>query len=110
MAAEYFTREGVLVVRPGNRLDTTTSPEVDRELGALIEAGSTKLVFDFEHTNYVSSAGLRVMMKAAKAAAAAGGGVGICHANAGVREVLDLCGFAALFTIGKTLDKTIRSL
>jgi anti-anti-sigma factor len=110
VAAEYFIREDVLVVRPGQRLDTTTSPEVDREISARIDAGSTKLVFDLEETDYVSSAGLRVMMKAAKGTAKAGGCVGICHTKASVREVLDLCGFASLFKVGKTLDKTIRML
>lgn len=110
MAAEYFTNDGVLVVRPGKRLDTTTSPEIDRELSTRIDAGSPKVVFDFEETDYVSSAGLRVMMKAAKATGKVGGCVGICQANANVREVLDLAGFAPLFKIGKTLDKTIGML
>lgn len=110
MAADYFTKDGVLVIRPGKRLDTSTSPEIERELSTRIDAGNLKVVFDLAETDYVSSAGLRVMMKAAKATGKAGGCVGLCHANSNVREVLDLCGFASLFKIGKTLDKTIAML
>ncbi|MEA1049217.1 STAS domain-containing protein [Lamprobacter modestohalophilus] len=110
MAAEFYQQADALVVKPGKRLDTTTSPEVDREITTRIEAGESKIVFDFDGTDYVSSAGLRVMMKAAKATAKLGGGVGLCHANAHVREVLDLCGFLSLFKAGKTIDKTIQML
>ena len=110
MAAEYFKQADALVVKPGKRLDTTTSPEIDREITARIEAGDIKVVFDFSDTDYVSSAGLRVMMKAAKTAARLGGGVGLCNTNAHVREVLELCGFMSLFKVGKNIDKTIAML
>jgi anti-anti-sigma factor len=110
VAAEYSKQAEALVIKPGKRLDTTTSPEIDRELTARIEAGEVKVVFDFSETDYVSSAGLRVMMKAAKTAARLGGGVGLCNANAHVREVLELCGFMSLFKVGKNIDKTIGML
>lgn len=110
MAAEYFKHADALVVKPGKRLDTTTSPEIDREITTRIEAGDIKIVFDFDATDYVSSAGLRVMMKAAKTAGRLGGGVGLCNTNAHVREVLELCGFMSLFKVGKNLDKTIGML
>lgn len=110
MAAEFFKQADTLVVKPGKRLDTTTSPEIDRQIHARIEAGESKVVFDFEGTDYLSSAGLRVMMKTAKAVAKLGGRVGLCHANAHVREVLDLCGLRSVFKVGKTLDKTIQML
>lgn len=108
MAAEFFKQADILVVKPGKRLDTTTAPEIDRQVSARIEAGESKIIFDFDGTDYLSSAGLRVMMKAAKATAKQGGGVGLCHANSHVREVLHLCGFFSLFKVGKTLDKTIQ--
>lgn len=110
MAAEYLEQGDALIVKPGKRLDTTTSPEIDRQLTERIERGTTKIVFDFQGTDYVSSAGLRVMMKAAKATARVGGGAGVCNTNAHVREVLDLCGFLPLFKVGKNVDKTIAML
>jgi len=110
VAAEFHKQADVLVVKLGKRLDTTTSPEIDREISARMEAGESKILFDFDGTDYLSSAGLRVMMKAAKAAAKQGGGVGICRTNTHVREILDLCGFLSLFKVGKTVDKTIRML
>ncbi|MBK5968492.1 hypothetical protein CCR91_06825 [Thiorhodovibrio winogradskyi] len=108
VTADYFDQEGVLVVQPGKRLDSTSSPEVDREVSARIEAGASRVVFDFQNTEYLSSAGLRVMMKAAKATGKSGGGVGLCGANAHVKQVVELCGMESLFKIAPSLDRAIK--
>lgn len=110
MTAEFSKQADTLVIKPGKRLDTSTSPEIDRQISAHIEAGEIRIVFDFEGTDYLSSAGLRVMMKTVKAVAKRGGSVGLCHANKHVREVLDMCGLRSKFKVGKTLDKTIQML
>lgn len=110
MSATFFEQDGVLVVQPGKRLDTTTSPEVDRELSERIGAGMARVIFDFQGTDYLSSAGLRVMMKAAKSTAKGGGGVGLCGANSHVKQVIELCGMESLFKMGANLEKTKKML
>lgn len=69
MTAEYSDKQGVLVVAPLERLDTTTTPAVEQEVMTRIDAGTANVGFDFGSTDYISSAGLRVMLKAAKAVA-----------------------------------------
>ena len=110
MSTEYKDKDGVLIVMPIERLDTGTAPEVDREVMARIDAGATKVVFDFERTSYVSSAGLRVVLKAAKTVVKGGGGVAVCRANSHIMEVLELSGFHVLIKVARTVDQAIAAL
>nr|WP_242469626.1 STAS domain-containing protein [Rhabdochromatium marinum] len=91
-------------------MDTTTAPEVGRELSTRIEAGANRVVFNFQNTDYLSSAGLRVMMVAAKATAKNGGGVALCGANTHVKQVVELCGMESLFKMAGNLDKAVKLL
>lgn len=108
MGADLFERDGVLVVQPGKRLDSTSSPEVDREVSSRIEAGASRVVFDFQNTDYLSSAGLRVMLKAARATGRNGGGVALCGTNPHVQKVIDLCGMESLFKVAPSLDRAVE--
>ncbi|EXJ16013.1 STAS domain-containing protein [Imhoffiella purpurea] len=110
MTAEYKLQDDVLVVMPFERLDTISAPGVEKDVMAHIDTGTTKIVFDFQRTNYVSSAGLRVLLKAAKSVDKRGGGVGVCNANSHILEVLDISGFKMVVKIGKTLDKAVAAL
>lgn len=110
MTAEYTEKDGVLIVMPGSRLDTASAPSVEQQIMARIEAGASKIVFDFERTDYVSSAGLRVLLKAAKTLTKSGGGLVICRTNTHLKEVLELSGFHMVIKVAKTLDKAIAML
>jgi anti-sigma B factor antagonist len=110
VSAEYSERDGVLIVAPQKRLDTATTPAVEQEVMARIDAGTSKVVFDFGNTEYISSAGLRVMVKAAKAVAKSGGGVAVTRTNTHVKEVLKLSGFEILLKSASSVDKAIAAL
>jgi len=89
------TREGVkLTVAPVGRIDTLTAPELER---ALVLDGVEDLVFDFAGVSYISSAGLRVLLMALKRLA--GHPVVVAHVSPVVRDVFELTGFSALFTL-----------
>ena len=79
------------------RLDTMTSPELEAELNASLPAAET-LVFDFTKLEYISSAGLRVLLSAHKIMSRKGG-MKITHTNEMVQEVFDVTGFADILTI-----------
>lgn len=79
------------------RLDTTSAPELDAELDNCLK-GTTELVLDFEELKYISSAGLRVVLKAQKIMSAQGS-MKLIHVNANVMEVLDVTGFVDILTI-----------
>ena len=79
------------------RLDTMTAPELEAELNASM-AGAESLTLDFSNLDYISSAGLRVLLSAHKAMSAKGG-MKITHVNEIVSEVFDVTGFADILTI-----------
>ena len=79
------------------RLDTTTAPELEAELNK--DLGSVEsLTMDFSKLEYISSAGLRVLLSAHKAMSAKGG-MTVKNVNEIVREVFEVTGFSDILTI-----------
>ena len=79
------------------RLDTITAPELDAELNKDMP-GADSLVLDFSKLDYISSAGLRVLLSAHKAMSCKGG-MKVANVNEIVREVFEVTGFADILTI-----------
>ena len=79
------------------RLDTTTAPQLEGELRTSL-AGVTDLCLDFAGLEYLSSAGLRVILAAQKVMNRQGSMV-IKNVNETIREVFDITGFADILTI-----------
>ena len=79
------------------RLDTTTAPELERELKDSMDAADT-LTLDFGNLEYISSAGLRVLLGAHKAMGKKGG-LKVVNVNEIVKEVFDVTGFSDILTI-----------
>ena len=87
-----------LTVALSGRLDTTTAPELEKELKSSL-TGVTDLTLDFEGLEYISSAGLRVLLSAQKAMNASKGKMKIVGANEIVKEIFDVTGFSDILTI-----------
>ena len=85
-----------LTVTLDGRLDTITSPDLELSLANL--AGVTHLVLDFGKINYVSSAGLRVLLALQKIMAKQGDMV-VRNVDKMVMEVLEMSGFVDILTI-----------
>ena len=79
------------------RLDTMTAPELEAELKQSLEAADS-LVLDFGKLDYISSAGLRVLLSAHKTMSPKGG-MKVTNVNEIVREVFEVTGFADILTI-----------
>ena len=88
--------DGVLTLAVSGRLDTNTSPELEAEVKT---DGVKEVIFDFAGLEYISSAGLRVLMGAQKAMMANGGKVKILNPNAMVKGVFDMTGLSGIFEI-----------
>ena len=78
------------------RLDTTTAPQLDEEIKAL--DGVAKLVFDFSKLEYISSAGLRVLLSAQKIMNKQGSMV-IKNVSEEIKEIFEVTGFIDILTI-----------
>ncbi len=90
------TANGRLSMALSGRLDTNTAPELEEELKL---DGVNEIVFDFAELEYISSAGLRILMTAQKAMMACGGKMTIEHPNDMVKGVFDMTGLSTVFTI-----------
>ena len=99
---------GVVVVAPAGRLDATTSQEFEARLSQCIEGGSRKIVLDFADLEYISSAGLRSILTAAKKLKALQGVLSVCSVSGLVREVLSVSGFDGFLAIYDARQQALR--
>ena len=97
---QIFTRTSndIHIVAIAGSLDSTTSPEAQKSLTAML-AGAKKVALDFSELDYISSAGLRVLLGAAKQLRASGGKLGMFGLNQSVREVFEISGFSTILSI-----------
>ena len=87
----------VLTIALEGRLDTVTAPELEAELKGSLD-NATELVFDMEKLDYISSAGLRVLLSAQKVMMKKDG-MKVIHVNEIVMEIFDVTGFSDILTI-----------
>ncbi len=94
---EKKSDNGKVVLTLEGRLDTITSPDLEQELMTIIPE-TKELVLDFEKLDYLSSAGLRVLLAAQKVIAGKGA-MKLIHVNEPVQGVFEVTGFADILTI-----------
>ncbi len=86
-----------LTISLTGRLDTTTAPELDNDLKASLD-GVEKLVFDFSELEYISSAGLRVLLSAQKVMNKQGSMV-VKNVSEEINEIFEVTGFVDILSI-----------
>lgn len=97
----------VTVVRFQGNLDTTSSPEGQESLNKIIDDGGSKLLVSFAEVEFVSSAGLRILLATAKRLGASGGGLRISNLNEVVGEVFEMSGFSTILSVYDTEQKAL---
>ena len=97
MTIEKKINGEALTLIVSGRLDTQTAPELEKELDSVL-ADIKELTFDFTNLEYVSSAGLRVILKVQKAMNAQGS-MKLTGVNDSIMEVFDITGFLDILTI-----------
>lgn len=98
MNIETILNGSSLTLKLTGRLDTTTAPELEAAVDSAL-ADVQELILDMECLEYISSAGLRVLLKAQKTLAAKGS-MKLIHVNDDIMEVFDITGFVDILTIG----------
>ena len=93
---------GVAVFNIVGRLDFATSEHLEQAVNTAIEGGNRRVIFDMRQVGYVSSAGLRAILIAAKKAKSAGGGVAVFGLQAGVAEIFATSGFDKIVPIASS--------
>lgn len=90
------------------RLDSKTSLGFEEKVIGAIDNGTDKIVVDFEELDYISSAGLRVLNKAAKKLRQTQGKIILCNLKDYVREVFEIAGFDTFLPIVASLDNALK--
>ena len=97
MKIEQSRNGNDLVIRLEGRLDTVTAPELEASLRASLD-GVSALEIDLAGLEYISSAGLRVMLLAQKSMSRQGA-MKVTHVNAAIMEIFEVTGFSDILTI-----------
>lgn len=97
MNIEKVCKENEITLSVSGRLDTTTAPNLETAVSEAV-GGCENLVLDFAGLEYISSAGLRVILKAQKAMAAKGS-MTLKNVNETIMEIFEITGFSDILTI-----------
>ena len=103
------TNNDIHIVAIAGSMDSTTSPEAQKAIDGVL-AGSKKVVLDFSELDYISSAGLRVLLGAAKQLKASGGTLRIFGLNQSVREVFEISGFATILSVFPSESEALAAM
>jgi len=102
--------EGVTILEPFGRLDSTTARELIDRLLALLQAGRSAIVVDLKSIAYITSAGFHALLVANQAAAERQGKLALCGVNGDVMRLFEIGAFLDLFLICPNQQDAIGKL
>jgi anti-sigma B factor antagonist len=102
-------QSGINVFKLNGRLDSNTSQGFEKKIFQAIDDGSKSMIIDFKNLEYISSAGLRVILKATKALKREEGKMMLCDMQDYVKEVFEIAGFDSFLPIVSTMDDALQS-
>ena len=100
----------ISILQVAGKLDASTSKELEDRVLALVASGRNKLVVDLSRLDYISSAGLRVFLLAAKRMEATSGRLVLSSLNPAVKQVFDIAGFSSYLTLAASTDEALGKL
>ncbi len=103
-------RENILILRVIGRLDSSTSKMMEERLLPIIDSGEGRLVIELSQLDYISSAGLRVFLLAAKRMGNTNGRMILCSLKNAVKQVFDIAGFSTFLTLAGSTEEAINNL
>lgn len=99
------TEEDIQIFKITGKLDSYTSGDLETQLLPAIENGNYKIIIDFAGLDYISSAGLRTLLLAAKKIKPLGGKILLAELKEHVSEVFQIAGFTAIFPIYSSVSQ-----
>jgi anti-sigma B factor antagonist len=100
----------VVTLSLSGRLDATTAKTFEARILAQIESGDRRFIVDLAQLDYISSAGLRVLVLAGKRLDGGRGRIVLCSLKNPVREVFDIVGFSSTFPVYASHDDALRNI
>ena len=101
---------GIVFLAFKGRLDGKSAVDAEDTINSIFKGENNRLLFDFEFLEYLSSAGLRVVLGAAKEMKRRDGKFVLCALNAYVKEVFEVSGFGAIIPITDSVESGIKEI
>ena len=99
--------EDILVISLEGRIDAHSAKDLEDQCTRWIESGEHKIIMDFAAVDFISSAGLRVVLLTAKMLSSKNGTIKLCSLNGTLRNVFEISGFSKLFVIVPSLEDAL---
>jgi anti-sigma B factor antagonist len=110
MVLEKTIMDGTVVITLPRRFDVDSVPLVETGLKPIIAENPERVLFDFSKTDYVSSAGMRVLLASSRSIKEGGGTVALSSLGREVKYVLETTGFTKIFTVYETREKALKHM
>ncbi len=101
---------GIVSIDMQGRLDAESSPEAEKVVREALEGQTTRVLFNLGALEYLSSAGLRVLLSVAKEMRRRDGKIVLCSLNEFVKEIFEVSGFQSLIPIVDSVESGIEVL
>jgi anti-anti-sigma factor len=105
MEANIEEKGDIVIIRVTGRLDAASSPQLEKKIHSIIDTGHFKLILNLADVEYLSSAGMRLMLSLSKKLKNLEGKVVACHINDEVMEVIKMAGFNQVLEIYPTEEE-----
>lgn len=105
LSIETENRQSISVMKVKGRVDSETAPELDDALTKLLQDNRNKIVLNLQDVNYMSSAGLRAMVKAYQSANKSGGDVRLAAVSEPIEVILRTVGMMQMFKLFSTSEE-----
>ena len=110
MTLDISTINGTITITLVRRFDSESAPAIETEFKKIIEQRPESVLFDFSKTDYIASAGLRVLLSTTRTLMKAGSKVALSSLSHQVRQVFEIAGFTKIFTIYGSRDEALQNL
>jgi anti-anti-sigma factor len=102
--------DGIAYLRVAGHVDALTAPQLEKEIVAALAAPGSRCIVDLAQVEYMSSAGLRLLVVGAKAAENTGGGFAVFALQSAVRKVLAAVGFFSCIPVFETESEALQAV
>jgi len=110
MKITHEEKDGITCFQIEGRLDAESAPEAETLMKGVLKQGSLRLLFDMSKMDYISSAGLRVILIAVKEMRNKKGKVVLCGLTPYVKEIFDVSNFSSIIPITDSVETGLQQM
>ena len=110
MVINHSYRDGILMIVLPKKLDTDSAPVLEVDLKSMMQTSFQNMLFDCSGMDYISSAGIRVLLSTSKTLIKSGKKVAFCCLKPNISQVFEIGGFTKIFPIFNSQDSALKGL